>query len=259
MQQGDAGRVGALHLGHEDEGAPVRTTTSRHHLTLDRDAALRAPQTRVALGARFEVAADAAPIDDRDDRLVSRRVAVDAIPREPDDGVDRGIERAQLAQGAVAEAIAGRAGVEHRLHEGHREQRLVRTGDADGDRLGLVLDRVDGTRELLDHAGERLAQVFDDCARRAHTPVLHLIRVERHGRRRVPHERCDPHRRAGLEVSVIGVRAQPVEEPPREGLEPRRQPPEQRVVAHLGLDRRLDHRARLTQRASCASMARAAS
>ena len=85
--------------------------------------------------------------------LVAVEVALDAIAGEADDLVDRGIERGERAQRPVAEAIAGRAGVEHRLHERHLQQRLVRTGDADGDGLGLMLDRVDRTGQLLDRRG----------------------------------------------------------------------------------------------------------
>jgi len=50
------------------------------------------------------------------------------------------------------------------------EQLLVGAGDADRDRLGLVLDRVDRTRELLDRLRERGGEVLHDRARRAHLP-----------------------------------------------------------------------------------------
>ena len=64
---------------------------------------------------------------------------------------------------------------------GDLEQRLVGAGDADRDRLGLVLDGVDGAGQLVDRPGEGGGEVLDQHGRRADLAVLELVGVERDG------------------------------------------------------------------------------
>ena len=63
---------------------------------------------------------------------------------------------------AVAQRVACGAGGEHFAHQRHREQLLVGARDADGDRLGLVLDGVDRAGELVDRRRERGGEIVDD-------------------------------------------------------------------------------------------------
>jgi hypothetical protein len=83
------------------------------------------------------------------------------------------------------------------------EQRLVGARDADRDGLGLVLDRVDRTGELLDRAGERGGEVLDQQRRRATLPKLRLVGLERHDAERVAQQRDEPGGGAGLERAVV--------------------------------------------------------
>ena len=118
----------------------------------------------------------------------------------------------ERAQRAVAERVARGTGREHLAGQRDLQQLLVGTGDADGDRLGLVLDRVDRPGELLDAGGERGGEVLDDPARRADRAVLDLVHVEREQAGGVAQQRRDAHRGAGLEVTVVAADAQTVEE-----------------------------------------------
>ena len=151
--------------------------------------------------------------------VVVTLVALDAVAGEPEHRRDRGIEIDERAQRAVREAVARGAGREHRLHERHAQQRLVGAGDADRDRLGLVLDRVDRPRQLLDHRGEPGGEVLDQRARRADLAELERVRVERDDAGAVAQQRAEPHRGAGVERTVVDARAQAFEEARRERLE----------------------------------------
>ena len=64
VEQRDAGRLRALHLGHEDQRAVVGAAAPDGDLALARDAVLGTAQHRVVVGARRDVAGDPAPVDD---------------------------------------------------------------------------------------------------------------------------------------------------------------------------------------------------
>ena len=122
---------------------------------------------------------DPAPVDDLDGGRTRRGVALDRVAGEADHRVDGRVERGQRAQRRVAEPLPRRAGRQDGLHERTVEQGLVRAGDADGDRLGLVLDGVDRPGQLLDAAGQRGGEVVDQAGRRADLAGLALVGLER--------------------------------------------------------------------------------
>ena len=95
--------------------------------------------------------------------VVRGDVALDDVAGVPDDVGDRRIEAGERPQRAVAQAVARGAGVERLAHEADLQQALVGPRDADGDRLGLVLDRVDRPGELLDGRRERDGEILDDA------------------------------------------------------------------------------------------------
>ena len=109
---------------------------------------LGALQQRMLLGlaARHEIAGDTALVDDVDRRRAVGDAPVDAVAGIAGDLLDGRAERRQGPQDAVAQAVAGRARSQRLDDERRSEQVLLGTGDADGHRLGLVLDRVDGPR-----------------------------------------------------------------------------------------------------------------
>ena len=162
------GARAGLHLGHEDHRAPVAAAPGDEHLALAGDAALGADQRGLSLDPAAARRAERPPrstIDDR--RIAVDRVAVDAVAGEPGDLGDGRVEIGQHLQRAVAEPVAAGAGGEHRLHQRAVEHALVAAADADGDRLGLVLDRVDRPGQLLDRARQRGGEIVDQRARRA--------------------------------------------------------------------------------------------
>ena len=77
-------------------------------------------------------------------------VAVHAVPRVAGDLGHRRVEVGEHLHRPVREHVAAGAGRQHRLHERAVDDALVTAGDPDRDRLGLMLDRVDGPGELLD-------------------------------------------------------------------------------------------------------------
>ena len=89
-------------------------------------------------------------VDDVDGGGVVGELAVDAVAGPGRDPLDGGIERDQRAQRPVAQHVACGARGEHVAHQCHLQELLVGARDADGHRLGLVLDRVDGAGELVD-------------------------------------------------------------------------------------------------------------
>ena len=214
------------------------------------------------LGARRDVERDAAPVDDGDGHLAVLGIAVDLVADPAGDLGDGRVEVGERAQRLVAEAVAGRAGRQHRLHERRLQQRLVAAGDADGDGLGLVLDGVDGAGELLDALGERGGEVVDHDGRRADPAVLDLVGVERRDAEGVAERRRQAHGGARLEVAVVRAAAQPVEEPRgRGGRGPgrsERSRPSPSVTASSPTASSMAARASRSGRA-CASMASAAS
>ena len=98
------------------------------------------------------------------EHLAAVGVAVELVADPPGDLGHRGIDVGEGPQRLVAEPVARGPGGQHRLHERRLQQRLVAAGDADGDGLGLVLDRVDGAGELLDPLRQRGGEVVDDDA-----------------------------------------------------------------------------------------------
>ena len=130
----------------------------------------------------------------------------------PDDRLDRRVEVDQGAQRAVTEPVASRPGGERRRDQRHLQQRLVGTRDADRDRLGLVLDRVDRTRQLVDAPGERGREVMDDGARGPDLAVLDLVVLEGTQPGGVTEQRGDPGRGARFEAAVVPSRPEALEE-----------------------------------------------
>ena len=94
-------------------------------------------------------------------------------------------------------------GVEKGAHQRYEQESLVRSRDADRDRLRLMLDRVDRPGELVDSPGESGAQILEDHRRADKAVRSSPIAI---GRRRVlddAQERGDLERGAGREVAVI--------------------------------------------------------
>ena len=95
---------------------------------------------------------------------------------------------------------------QRRHHQRHLQQRLVAAADAHGDGLGLVLDGVDRSGQLLDGRGEAGGEVVEHHARRADLAELGLVGVEPADAERVAEQRRHPHGGGGLEVAVVGAR-----------------------------------------------------
>ena len=198
----------ALDLGDEDERAPV--TPARHgDFTLRRDAVLRASERGVGGGERRE---PGGAVDDVDRGGVAGEIALDAVAGPRGDPFDGRIERDERAERPVAQRVASGARREHFADERNLQELLVGARDADGDRLGLVLDRVDRARELVDPGSERAREVVGDDDRRADLAVIDLVEVERHDAGRVAEQRGDAHRGGRGEVAVVRAGAQRVEE-----------------------------------------------
>ena len=119
---------------------------------------LGAPQRSVSIDPTDQPTCDAAAIDDRD------RITIDAIPGVAVNSSDYRVKIGEHLQCAIAQHVAAGAGLNHGLHEGSVDDSLVAARDADGDRLCLVLDRVDRARELLDHLGQCRDEVIDQSA-----------------------------------------------------------------------------------------------
>ena len=181
---------------------PRATSTSRSLATrrlVPTSAGLRSTRLAICCG-------DAAAVDDGD------RVAVDAVAGEAGDLGDGRVEVGEHLQRPVAEHVAPGAGVEHGLHEAPVHHALVAAGDADGDRLGLVLDGVDGPGQLVDRRGSGPAR-GRRRGRPASRPCPVLAWYSSTGRSDadVAQQAGEVHRRARLEVPVVAVAAQPVD------------------------------------------------
>ena len=150
--------------------------------------------------------------------------------------------------------VARRTGVDHRAGQRGLQQRLVRARDADGDRLGLVLDRVDGARELLDGQRQAGGEVVEHDARGADLPELALVRLERHLLEPVAQQRRDANGGARLEVPVVRARAQTVVEDRGLAFEHRPQPGE--LLAQLDGPRRIRGHGRIVHRRQHLGLAR---
>ena len=212
MQQRDAGAGAALHLGHEHHRATIAATTSHQHLSVAGHPALRSEQLRVPLDPAGYVTRQAAAIDDRDRRRAAE-VTLDAVAGEADHRLDGRVEIGEDLEGAVAEPITAGPGSKHCLHQRPVEHAFVVATDADGDGLGLMLDRVDGAGELLDRTRERSRHVVDQHARCGHRAGHSLIHLERLILGQIAQQRREANRRRGLEVPVVDAGVQPVEEP----------------------------------------------
>ena len=77
--------------------------------------------------------------------------------------------------------------------------------------LADIIDRIDRAGELLDGSGEGRGEVLDHGGRRPDLAPLDRVHVERHHAGRVPEQRRDAHRGAGLERTVVGAHPQPGE------------------------------------------------
>ena len=179
MQQRDARARRALHLGHEDHRAAVACGRGPP-----------APRARWRRGAwyrpgcalrstRLGTSRDSPPRSTIEMTASCARVALDAVAGEADDRLDGGIEIGEHLQRAVRQPVARRAGRQRLLHQRPVEHALVAAADADGDRLGLVLDRVDRSGELLDRARQRRGEIVDEHAGRGELAGAALVRLER--------------------------------------------------------------------------------
>jgi hypothetical protein len=189
------------------------------------------PQLGQAVGAAGQVAGDAAPVDDGGrGRALDARPPLDAVPGVADNLGHHGADVGQRAQRAVRELVAVGAGGDDLVDQRDGQQRLVAARDADGDGLGLVLDGVDGTGQLLDGPRECGGQVVDHHRGRAHLALVDLVRVERHDAERVAEQRGQPHGGGRLELAVVAAHAQAVEVAAGDGLEVGAQAPQQGVA-----------------------------
>ena len=178
VQQREPDGAVVLRLRHDDHGAAVLATARDEHLPLDRDGVLRAAEEPGALRARGDVERDATAVDDRHRHLVALRIAVELVADPTGDLRHGGIDVGQRAQRLVAEPVACRPGRQHGLHERRLQQGLVAARDPDRDRLGLVLDGVDRTGELLDALRQRRGEVVDDHRGGADAAELGLVGVQ---------------------------------------------------------------------------------
>ena len=112
-----------------------------------------------------------------------------------------------------------------------------------------MLDRVDGTRELLDRRVSSTVRSATTTGGRAERAVLGAVHVEWHDPERVAEHRGEPHRGAGLEMPVVRAVTQPVEKTGRGTFELDRHFREGVVGPGILGDRAFDRGARLAQRA----------
>ena len=145
-------------------------------------------------------------------------------------------------QRGVREAIARCTGGEDLLDQRHLHDRLVGAGDADGHRLGLMLDRVDRSGEFVDGIGERGDEILEHDRRRSDATELDLIRVERNDTEREAPQRRQPHGSTRLEMAVVVTGTETVEEACRGAGERGSQTTEQLLaiaphLAHVLVDR----------------------
>ena len=118
------------------------------------------------------------------------------------------------------------------------EQRLVGAGDAHGDGLGLVLDRVDRAGQLLDGLGQRRGQVVDHHGRRAHLALVDLVGVQRDHAEHVPEQAGQAHGGRGLELAVVAAHPQAVEVAAGHRLQVGAQAAQQRLAVVPAVPRR---------------------
>ena len=118
----------------------------------------------------------------------------------------------------------------------------------DGHRLGLVLDRVDRSGELLDRACQRGGEVVDQRARRGDLAGVAAVALERRVAGQVAQQPAQAHRGGRLEVPVVQTRAQPVVEPLAVRADPGADAAQHVVAVERLGERHLDQLARLAQR-----------
>ena len=138
-------------------------------------------------------------------------------------------------------------------HQRHRQHLLVGARDADGDGLGLVLDGVDRTGELVDAAGERGGELLEHDARGAQADRARRANASSgtDAEWRSATETTDLRGRAGLQLAVVRARGR-VRSKKLLGARrhaQRGQPPQQVVAAVAALAANsLDRGARFAQR-----------
>ena len=94
------------------------------------------------------------------------------------------------------------------VHERCGEQRFVAALDADGDGLGLVLDRIDRARQFVDGLGQLFGQAVDDGTGCAGFAKLDCELIEWCQLERVVAQGRQTCRRASFERAVVATEQQ---------------------------------------------------
>ena len=148
VQKGEPGGFAGLHLWNQDNSSCIASADSHEHLALRRHPVLGSTENTIPVDAARQITRDPAAVDDRD------RVAVDVVPRVAAHIFDSWVQICEDLERAVAEYVSACAGSQYRLDERPVDDTFITARDADRHRLGLVFDRVDGSRQLLDSPRE---------------------------------------------------------------------------------------------------------
>ena len=125
------------------------------------------------------------------------------------------VEIREHFQHSVGQTFARRTRTEHRLHQRPVEQAFLAAGDADGDRLCLVLDRIDGAGELVDGPGQSRSDVVEQGLGRRDLSGVALVRLQRVRRHGGAQDADEANSRRDFEVAVVHTRGERVKEPVR--------------------------------------------
>ena len=193
-------------------------------------------QVRDAVDPARQISGDTTAIDDRD-RLVR---GVDVVAGEPADLGDGWVDVGEDLERAIAEHVSAGAGAEHSLHEWPVDDAFVTARDPDRDGLGLVLDRVDGSREFVDRRTEGADEVIDQRRRGGDLARRPLVRIDRAVSGEVTEHSAQPDGGASLEMAVVVAGAESVVESRIGDLEVAAQPVERSIPRQVLSDETLD-------------------